>query len=84
MAFEYKDLTTAERLTIVTSRLKELESEHYSNALMREALAQAEDVDDRQRAALLTNADQQLTSLERAIAIHREEQARLRNGASPE
>jgi hypothetical protein len=84
MSFEYENITVAERLSIVTARLKELEGEHYSNALMRRSLAEAEDVDDRQRKALLQSADQQLASLENAIAIHRDEQARLRNGGSPE
>ena len=82
MSFEYEDLTAADRLAIVTGRLRELESEHFSNALMRRSIEQAPDVDESGRDALLAETDQKLATLERAIAVHREEKARLATAAA--
>ncbi len=77
MPIEYQSLDTDEMREIVEARLRQLESEHYSLFLMRGSIEQAVDIDEQQKAMLLSDTDAKLTTLERSIALHREERGRL-------
>ena len=80
MSLRYETLTVDERFAIVEARLRELEADHYANSLMRKSIQQATDVQDAEREQMLIAADNKLETLERAIAVHRQERDGL--GAS--
>jgi hypothetical protein len=76
-SFEYGAIGPGEQLQVVESRLQQYELEHYSHALNRMALVEAEDVSDDDRAVQLEQIDRTLASIERSIALHRRERERL-------
>ena len=75
--FHYTVLTAADQVRIVEERLRQLESEHYANILVRQSIEHATDVDDAQRRALLAEVDEKIATLERAIVTHRDEREQL-------
>jgi hypothetical protein len=76
-SFEYSVLSTEDQVRIVEERLRQFESEHYANALVRKSIEHATDIGEEQKVALLAETDEKIATLERAIAIHRDERDQL-------
>jgi hypothetical protein len=81
MTFSYEQLTPQDRVRLVEERLRQLEADHYTHVLARQAGEQASDVAPEQRVEMLDRLAAQIDTLEAAIRVHRRERDDLLESA---
>ena len=76
----YEALTAQEQAQLINERLHQLEAEHFSRVLTRRASELATDVPADARDATLRRLDEEISTLDAAIMLHREDRDALLEG----